>query len=415
MLQNALTRQGAALSTPNSHPAGFTVPSPGCAKRIMMAADRPLAPGTRVGAFEIEEARSEGGFAIVYRARRVATGEPVALKVLRPHLAATRSMAQRFAREAAALQRLKHPHIVRYVGAGALAGGQPYIAMEWLEGRDLGVELERRGPLGLAEGVAGLTDLCSALAAAHALGIIHRDLKAANVMTVPRHDWFDVRLCDFGIAKQRDGEGMSAGSSSAIMGTPLNMAPEQILGGRIDARTDVYALGLLAHQLVTGRLPFDASNPAEIEDLHLNAPPPRASAVAPVPPAFDALVARCLRKAAGERFADVKAFMAAASALLAPASEIAATHVRVEVQVRGTGDAVDDAAFDQADAALEVVRACCAAAGAELVVDSGLVVMASVRDADEARALAARLERALEEARRSAQLLVQVTVELASP
>jgi len=399
------------LTLPHSHqPAGLTVPTPGGAARIAMAADRPLAPGTRVGDFEIEAARCEGGFAIVYRARRLATGEPVALKVLRPHLAATRSMSLRFAREALTLQRLQHPNIVRYVGAGVLAGGQPYIAMEWLEGHDLGVELARRGPLALAEAVAVLADLCSALAAAHALGIVHRDLKAANVMTVPRHDRFEVRLCDFGIAKERDGAGMTAGSSSAIMGTPLNMAPEQILGGLTDARTDVYALGLLAHQLVTGRLPFDASNPAEIEDLHLNAPPPRASAVAPVPPAFDALVARCLRKAAHERFADVAAFMAAARALLAPARATTAAHVKVEVQVRGPAG-FDETAFDEADAALEAVRACCEDAGAELVVDSGLVVMAKVGDMDEARALAERLERALERARGSAQLLVHVTVD----
>jgi serine/threonine-protein kinase len=399
---------------PPPRPAACTRTSPGRATRNATAGDRQLAPGTRVGELEIEQACGEGGFAVVYRARRLATGEPVALKVLRPHLAATRSMQHRFAHEAAALQRLRHPNIVRYLGAGQLASGPPYIVMEWLEGHDLGVELARRGPLALAEAIAVLGDVCKALAAAHALGIVHRDLKASNVMTVPRGDWFEVRLCDFGIAKQCEA-GLASGTSSVILGTPRNMAPEQILGQRIDLHTDIYALGLLAYQLVTGRLPFEASDPAEIEELHLNAPPPRASDVAPVPPGFDALVARCLRKTPGERFANVAAFMSAATALLEPPGSYTAMQIRVEVQVRGETSGFDETAFDEADATLEAVCACCSAAGAELVANSGAVVMASVADAGQARALVERLEAALERARQNAQLLVQVAIEAANP
>jgi len=373
-------------------------PAPGRTRTLNLRAGAastppPLGPGARVAGFVVDEARFEGGFAVVYRAHEAATGVPVALKVLRPHLAASRTMAERFAREATMLAQLSHPQIVRYLGAGVLDSGQPFIAMEWLEGHDLAVELKRRGPLALAEAVAVLSDLCDALGAAHALGLVHRDLKPQNVMVLPRGDWFAIKLVDFGIAKQLDLGGGDVGStsSSVLLGTPANMAPEQILGLAVDARTDVYALGLLAFQLVCGKPAYSGQTFVEIEELHLSAPPPRASDLAPVPPAFDALVARCLRKSPAERFASAADFMAAARALVAPPAG-ARARLLVEARVAGSLDDIDDAAFDDIEASLELARAAFAAAGATIVVESSTSVVASMASAGEARALAARLE-----------------------
>ena len=136
------------------------------------------------------------------------------------------------------------------------------------------------------EALALMEDLGAALVAAHAVGVIHRDIKASNVIMVPAGGWFDVKLVDFGIAKLLDPvDGAERLTSTGHrLGTPSTMAPEQILGGPVDARTDIYALGLLLYQVLTGTLPFRAGTTAELEELHLRVTPPRASMTAAVPP-----------------------------------------------------------------------------------------------------------------------------------
>ncbi|WP_437739006.1 serine/threonine-protein kinase [Sorangium sp. So ce1504] len=282
------------------------------------AAGDALPAGAVVGGYVLDGVRLGGGFGVVHRAVPVGGGAPVALKVLRRGLSLLPAILRRFQREAEVLARLKHPAIVEVRGVGALDDGRPYIAMEWVEGRSLAAELSARGAFSPPEAVALLEEVGGALAAAHAIGVVHRDVKAQNVMVCPGGGGLGapgVKLVDFGIAKllrPRDVDrARGAKSSSLILGTPLTMAPEQILGGAVDARTDIYAVGLLAYQLVTGELPFQGADAVETEEMHLRAPPPCPSDRAPVSAAFGAVVRRCLAKEPADRYAGVPELLAA--------------------------------------------------------------------------------------------------------
>jgi hypothetical protein len=269
-----------------------------------------LAGGAVLGGYVVDALAFEGGFASIYRGRHRGSGTTVAIKVLRSALAMSVRMIERFEQEARALERLHHPGIVVIHELGALTDGRPYIVMEWIEGRSLAEELAARGPLSPAEALAVMTEVGSAVAAAHAVGVIHRDIKAQNIVALQQGAWFTVKLIDFGIAKLMAPEDQnSAFTTRTMVGTPRTMAPEQILGRSVDARTDVYALGLLLYQMLTGRLPFDGANAAEIEELHLFAAPPQVSQAAPVPAALDAVIARALAKEKGDRHPDVPAFL----------------------------------------------------------------------------------------------------------
>ncbi|WP_437564439.1 serine/threonine-protein kinase [Sorangium sp. So ce542] len=359
-----------------------------------------LAPGTLAGEFLVEEARSHGGFAVVYLATQLGTGRPAALKVLRRRLAASTRILERFQQEAAALRRLAHPCIVEILGAGDLPDGRPYIAMEWIEGRTLRQELRARGAFSPEEALAVLEEVGAALSAAHALGIVHRDVKAQNIMTIPRDGWFTTRLVDFGIAKLLEPERLGRGpifTQSSVLGTPGSMAPEQIAGRPVDARTDVYALGLLLHELLTGRPAFQADNLVELEELQLFAPPPRAGDLVAVPPAVDAAIARCLEKSPDARYPGVAELLAdLRAAPLAARDEAlvrAAAALHVGVQIDGEGEA-DAAAFDDAEAVLETVRRAAADAGLVTVVDGGGVLVGATTlpgDPEGSRAARARL------------------------
>ncbi|HEY5925791.1 MAG TPA: serine/threonine-protein kinase [Kofleriaceae bacterium] len=273
-----------------------------------------LGIGARVGHYIIEELRGRGGFATIYRARHQTIGRIAAIKVLHRRLITSTKIVQRFIQEARATNMIAHPNIVDIYELDELPDGRPYLVMEWIEGRDLDQELRARGRLSTNEALALLEDIAAALGAAHAAGIVHRDLKASNVLTIPSGAWFAIKLVDFGIAKLLDGdEGRRSDVSStdARLGSPTNMAPEQLLSHPVDARTDIYSLGVLAYQLVTGRLPFNASTIVELQEMHLHMQPPRASDIAPVSPAIDAVIQRCMEKAPGARFQSVDELMAA--------------------------------------------------------------------------------------------------------
>src|SRR5450432_2224591 len=220
-----------------------------------------LEPGTFVGGYVIDELCYQGGFAALYRARSTGAQEIVALKVLHRHLATSEEMLRRFQLEADMLARLAHPNLVELVERGDMTTGQPYLVMEWLEGRSLDAELRSAGPCSTTRAAAIVRQLCGALAVAHGQGIVHRDLKTLNVMVVAGGV---VKLVDFGIAKQA---GVQLTATGKQLGTPYAMAPEQIRGDKdIDARADIYALGVLLHHLVTGQPPFLAGSALEIED-----------------------------------------------------------------------------------------------------------------------------------------------------
>ena len=361
--------------------AGDTLDQPRDARRPELLL---LEPGVVVDGFQIERHVADGGFASVYRARRVADGETVALKVLRYRWIDSELPLRRFEREAAVLARLRHPNLVSLVGWGYAEPFRPYLALSWIDGRSLSDELAARGSLSATEAVAVIRELCAGLAVAHAAGVVHRDIKASNVMVEPRDGWFDVKLVDFGIARRASGtDGLIAESitvSSAVVGTPHAMAPEQFRGGPIDARTDVYALGLLLYRCLTGRHAFEAGSVVELSEQQLSATAPRPSDSAPVPEALDAIVARCLAREPVDRYASVDAL---ADALVAAPLARAPRAVRVQlsVQLGLEGAALDDATLSRLDALLDSAADQVQRLGARVLVESaaGMVIEAPTR------------------------------------
>ena len=346
-----------------------------------------LAQGAVAGSYIVDEYVSQGGFASVYRAHHTGTGQAAALKVLHPVLAQSRHMIRRFRQEAEAVDRLRHPNIVRLYELDELMDGRPFIAMEWLEGRTLRHELEARGTFTAAEALAILEEIGGAVAAAHACGVVHRDIKASNVIALPRGDWFSTRLVDFGIAKlTAPDDAHTSVTTRAILGTPTNMAPEQILGEPVDARTDVYALGILLFQLLVGRLPFEGSDAIEIEQMHLSARRPHASALAPVAPAIDDVIITALAVDRDRRQATVDELLAhlraaarsTAGAGAAPqraAGETSAAGIAVLIRARARGPGQEH--HDAVDDVLERAREAALAAGLQVVMETGESVLAA--------------------------------------
>jgi len=276
-----------------------------------------LGEGAAVDGFVIDGLVAEGGCGSLYRARDMASGETVAIKLLHRQHAADGNMVKRFRREAQAVQHIGHPGVVAIRTIGALHDGRPYIAMDWLEGQDLGCELAQRGRLSPAEILEVAEQVGAALEAAHGCGVLHRDVKASNVMVRREGERVRYTLIDFGIAKWAAPGEQATVTFATLLGTPQVMAPEQIRGEPVDARTDVYAFGVLLFQLATGRYPFAGSDAAEIEEQHLVAPPPRPGELAPVPTGFDAVVLRALEKRPADRQQSIGELLAELRAALA--------------------------------------------------------------------------------------------------
>jgi predicted Ser/Thr protein kinase/tetratricopeptide (TPR) repeat protein len=256
------------------------------------------------GRFELEGEAGAGGAGTVFRARDAATGERVALKVLRYPIDATRG---RFTREAEVLSRLRHPAVVRYVSHGATEDGEAFLAMEWLEGRDLRRQLAEEG-LTLAETVALALRVADALDAVHALGVLHRDIKPSNLFLVGGRV-AEVKLIDFGLVRLDD-ISHSLTHTGVAIGTPGYMAPEQARGERdVDQRADIFSLGCVLFKCLTGRAPFEGTHLVAVLTKMLLEEAPRVASLRPeVPAALDALVAAMLDKDPArrpERAADV--------------------------------------------------------------------------------------------------------------
>jgi tetratricopeptide (TPR) repeat protein len=269
--------------------------------------------GARIASrFAIESYAGSGGMGTVYRARDEQTGGIVALKLLRHGDAP--EVAERFAREARVLSELCHPGIVAYLAHGEAETGAPYLAMEWLDGEDLARRLAR-GPLPIAEALALLRRAAEALAVAHARGLVHRDLKPSNLFLrggqVER-----LAVLDFGIAR-RSAASQVVTATGAVVGTPSYMAPEQARGERpIRAAADVFSLGCVLFECITGKPPFQAEHPMAVLAKIVFEEPPRLHQVCPeAPETVDALVARMLAKSAEGRFKDASALLAALDAL----------------------------------------------------------------------------------------------------
>ncbi|MCC6620144.1 MAG: protein kinase [Deltaproteobacteria bacterium] len=260
--------------------------------------------------FKIVKKLGSGGMGAVYLAEQMEMERKVVVKVLHPELTAMNPTAiERFRREARAVAQLNHPNIVQVYVFGQADSGQMYLAMEFIEGRDLSVELAR-GPMPQPRALRILDQTCAALIEAHGAGIVHRDLKPENIMLADRHGNPDyVKVLDFGIAKLHDTGGQpSLTQAGTVFGTPRYMSPEQVKGEAVDARSDIYALGLIFHEMLTGRHPFTATTTIDYLMKHVHepvAPPHEAFAELDLQPRVEAVVMRCLEKEPGDRYQSV--------------------------------------------------------------------------------------------------------------
>jgi eukaryotic-like serine/threonine-protein kinase len=276
--------------------------------------------------FVLQERAGAGGMGTVYRAIDTRTDQTVAVKLLQA--ADHPQAAERFAREAQLLCELRHPGIVEYLVHGMTGDGQPYLAMEWLAGEDLARRLAR-GALSLADSLTLLRRTASALAVAHQRGIVHRDLKPSNLF-LRGGEVERVAILDFGIARRREFSHAITGAGG-IVGTPAYMAPEQACGERdLTPAVDIFSLGCVLFECLTGDRPFVAEHVAAVLALILFSPPPKLRAVRPdLPRAVEALLARMLAKKPGERLPDAAALLDALDALDEALSQPFATTLEV--------------------------------------------------------------------------------------
>jgi serine/threonine-protein kinase len=284
----------------------------------------PTSPGeVLAGKYRVDGVLGAGAMGKVLAARHLQLDVEVALKVMLPAAMATPEAMARFLREARAAAKLKSEHVARVHDIGALDDGTPYIVMERLEGRDLGAVLAERGPLPIEEAAEYVLQACDALAEAHALGIVHRDLKPANLFVTSRPDGTPVvKVLDFGISKESalSEPASLATSTSALLGSPHYMSPEQLKSARdVDARADVWSLGVILYQLACGQAPFRADSLGQLMARVLTEePPPLAGLRSDVPAEYAALVASCLDKDVERRCPSV-ATVACVLATFAPA------------------------------------------------------------------------------------------------
>jgi serine/threonine protein kinase len=279
--------------------------------------------GAQIASYQLEEEIGRGGMAVVYRARDVRLGRWVALKVLAPAYVQDEAFRQRFIRESRTAAAVEHPNIIPIFDAGE-AGGVLYIAMRYVAGQDVHSLLHSAGRLPLARALGIVGQVASALDAAHACGLVHRDVKPANMLLGGMADTGradHVYLSDFGISKQLNATS-SLTLTGQVLGTLNYLAPEQIEGRQVDGRADAYALACTAFELLAGSPPFRRDENMAVMWAQLNAPPPRLTSLwADLPPAVDQVMARALAKSPAERYPSCLAFSAALQQACAPVLE----------------------------------------------------------------------------------------------
>ncbi|MFD5540794.1 protein kinase [Streptomyces sp. NPDC127079] len=259
------------------------------------------------GRYQLRDLLGEGGMASVHLAYDTVLDRQVAIKTLHTELGREQAFRERFRREAQAVAKLTHTNIVSVFDTGedALDGTtMPYIVMEYVEGRPLGSVLDEDvrqfGAMPADKALKITADVLAALEISHEMGLVHRDIKPGNVMMTKRGV---VKVMDFGIARAMQSGVTSMTQTGMVVGTPQYLSPEQALGRGVDARSDLYSVGIMLFQLVTGRLPFDADSPLAIAYAHVQEEPVAPSSInRSLPPAVDALVARALKKNPNERF-----------------------------------------------------------------------------------------------------------------
>lgn len=346
-----------------------------------------LPPGTPVGDYVVDHEIGKGGCGVVYLARHRDLDRSAAIKVLHGSLVTKSKMVERFVREVEVVHLLGHPNIAAVFELGQLEDGRPYCVMEHLRGSTLDAVLRAKGRMSAEEALDILEPVCEALSAAHDAGIVHRDIKASNVLICDDGERRTTKLLDFGIAKLLDPElGTGFTSAGHSLGTIDCMAPEQIMCGPIDARTDVYALGVLLYRLLTTRAPFTASNPTDIALHHLETPPPRPSLLVPASPALDAIVGMSMEKRPERRFDSAQSFLAALREAVGRPSvspedrldrEATAAAIYVELRFGVETDELDDELAADIGRALDIAEAELGECGFSSALATGSAVLAA--------------------------------------
>ncbi|MGK3987827.1 serine/threonine-protein kinase [Sorangium sp. So ce136] len=274
----------------------------------------PVQPGDILaGKYRVERLLGTGSMGVVVAAVHVELGQCVAVKFMRSAHNVTADARERFLREARAAVRLRSQHVARVFDVGTLEGGAPYIVMEFLEGRDLAALLEESGALSLDDAVEYVLQTCEAVGEAHAAGIVHRDLKPANLFVAQDVSGSPcIKVLDFGISKI-SGADLALTDDDQTLGSPYYMSPEQMSSSKdVDARSDLWALGVLLYELIAGQTPFHAKTLAEFYGRILAAQPtPLRERRSDVPRELDAVIQRCLTHDREQRWSDVAAFAGA--------------------------------------------------------------------------------------------------------
>ena len=317
--------------------------------------------GTEIAGYRIESRIGRGGMGVVYRAQHLSLGRQAALKVIAPDLAESSGFRERFSREARVAAAFSHPNIVTVYDAGEV-DGTLYLAMEYIDGSDLARMLSEDGRLRPYRAIDVCRQIAGALDAAHAQGLIHRDVKPANVLIAGRIAY----LTDFGLTKRIAGTTAPLTQAGDVVGTIHYTAPEQIEGREVTARSDVYSLGCVLYHCLTGRMPYERETDVAVIYAHLSEDPPKPSVVRPeLPSGLDGVIAKALDKSPDRRFESAGDLMTAARGAVdavGPLSETIAP--RTPSQSRG--------ASSEVGAAIEGMREVAAAARRSRVLLAGV-------------------------------------------
>jgi eukaryotic-like serine/threonine-protein kinase len=304
---------GVPLPMPASRsgPIGIPAPSPRGREPVPVSLDS-LVGRTLNNRYLIKRKIGEGGFGAVFEGMQVATERPVALKVLHPQSVSDPTVVARFRREAEACSKLRNSHTVIIYDFDQTEDGVLYLAMELVRGQSLQAIQRASGTIPVERCLRILDQVAEALGEAHAQGIVHRDMKPENIMVEQREGQDFVKVLDFGIAKIVSGDGGKAGPALTAIGQTVGtlefMSPEQLRGKPLDGRSDIYALGMVAYEMLTGELPFKKTkSTTDIIQFHLQTPPPPPSSLKPdleIPPAIDELVQKMCAKSRDDRHAN---------------------------------------------------------------------------------------------------------------
>ena len=332
--------------------------SPGEATREKMFGE-PLeaAAGVREGdviggKYRVDSVLGSGAMGVVVSARHLVLGTTVAIKILRPGLVEDKEAIARFMREARAAAQLRNEHVAHVLDVDRLESGAPYMVMELLEGFDLAHWLRMRGRLTVEQATEFVLQTCEAVAEAHEVGIVHRDLKPANLFCIRRpNGLMSIKVLDFGISKitrpPADGDLTEVTQASALMGSPPYISPEQLESPRdVDARTDIWAFGVILYELLTGSLPFYSQRMPELYvKIATQQQPPLRSLRPDVPEGIDVVVRRCLEKERSRRYPNVVALALALADFAPKRARVSVVRIMRTMQAAGlsaTGPTVPD-------------------------------------------------------------------------